>query len=259
MANFTMTLGEVLTHIPTVWDKTDPYPIFDEAYREELNRKIVDHYLLYEIGQETIGQFVFALNRKMREIMPMHNQMYKSQIDIDPLQTINVHTSSENDNTIDSSAQTESSDTETQTGTSSSTQNSNGESASRSVSSELPQVRLSGDEDYATEAADTNSQTTGSGSASGTTTGKNASNGTVSTTGANRANGTMSTTTAGTQGHGAKLLREYRKSFLNIDLDVIKELETLFFAVWDNGDDYADNDYFGGMRYGRISGRFGII
>lgn len=56
------------------------YPIFDESYRNVLNRKIIEHFWFREIGYETIHMFLFALNRKMREIMPLYNQRYKSEL-----------------------------------------------------------------------------------------------------------------------------------------------------------------------------------
>lgn len=61
------------------------YPIFDEAYRQNLNEKILDHYFDREIGFETAGLFKRHLNIKMNEIMPLYNQMYKSELlEIDP-------------------------------------------------------------------------------------------------------------------------------------------------------------------------------
>jgi hypothetical protein len=55
------------------------YPIFSESHRQELNEKIVNHFRYREIGFETIHQFIFALNRKMFEIMPFYNQLYESE------------------------------------------------------------------------------------------------------------------------------------------------------------------------------------
>lgn len=55
------------------------YPIFSESHRQELNEKIVNHFRYREIGYETINQFIFALNRKMFEIMPFYNQLYESE------------------------------------------------------------------------------------------------------------------------------------------------------------------------------------
>lgn len=55
------------------------YPIFSESHRQELNDKIVNHFRYREIGYETVTQFIFALNRKMFEIMPFYNQLYESE------------------------------------------------------------------------------------------------------------------------------------------------------------------------------------
>lgn len=55
------------------------YPIFSESHRKELNEKIINHFRYREIGYETIHQFIFALNRKMFEIMPFYNQLYESE------------------------------------------------------------------------------------------------------------------------------------------------------------------------------------
>lgn len=46
--------------------------------REELNKKIIDHYKYREIGFETPWRFVDELNIKMNEIMPYYNQLFKS-------------------------------------------------------------------------------------------------------------------------------------------------------------------------------------
>lgn len=55
------------------------YPIFSESHRQELNEKIVNHFRYREIGYETVTQFIFALNRKMFEIMPFYNRLYESE------------------------------------------------------------------------------------------------------------------------------------------------------------------------------------
>lgn len=62
------------------------YPIFDEAYRAELESKILSHYYTEEIGSETVGLWKHQLKNKMREIMPYYNQLYMSEkIKFDPL------------------------------------------------------------------------------------------------------------------------------------------------------------------------------
>ena len=52
------------------------YPIWNETYRETLNKKILNHYYENEIGFETASLFKFYLNSKMAEIMPYYNKIY---------------------------------------------------------------------------------------------------------------------------------------------------------------------------------------
>lgn len=65
-----------LSHAKVIGD----YPIFDEAYREVLNSKILRHYYTREIGAETVGLWKLWLNTRMREIMPYYNKMYQSEL-----------------------------------------------------------------------------------------------------------------------------------------------------------------------------------
>lgn len=235
MSTFTIRLSEIEDMGEPIFATDDPeaYPIFSETHRPVLNRKILDHYANYEIGHETISMFRFALNRKMREIMPYYNQLYKSTLlEIDPLATVNYTEAgtSENEGTASS----------TSDGTNESTTN----SKSRSVSSDTPQTHLQGNEDYATGATDSIGESTVNGS----------SEGTASQT--TNANGSVNRNVTGSQGHQATLLMQYRKSLLNIDMNVISELESLFMAVWDNGDEFSGSR---GISYGWTYGGFGYI
>lgn len=99
MARYTMELGELLqqwTPDKNIWDLSDmidiiknsrdrlfssSYPIWDEAYRDVLNTKIITHYFYREIGFATPSQFMFKLTNKMQEIMPYYNQLYETQMD----------------------------------------------------------------------------------------------------------------------------------------------------------------------------------
>lgn len=58
------------------------YPIFDEDYREILNKNILNYYYNYEIGFETPELFKFYLNNKLSLIMPMYNNLYNAQKDL---------------------------------------------------------------------------------------------------------------------------------------------------------------------------------
>lgn len=70
---------DVLTlAIPHVFDFD--YPIFDESYREVLERKILRHFYTREICEETVGLWKLRLDDKMNIIMPYYNQLYKSEL-----------------------------------------------------------------------------------------------------------------------------------------------------------------------------------
>ena len=56
------------------------FPIFDEAYRPVLEKKILKHYYTREIGLETVGLWKLFLDTKLNEIMPYYNQLYKSEL-----------------------------------------------------------------------------------------------------------------------------------------------------------------------------------
>ena len=74
------------------------YPIFDEAYRHALNVKIIKHYYLREIGQETAALWKFFLQRKMQEIMPYYNQLYLSELlEFNPLYDVDLYTEHKGD------------------------------------------------------------------------------------------------------------------------------------------------------------------
>src|SRR5699024_1405501 len=92
---------------------------------------------------------------------------------------------------------------------------------SRTVASETPQTRLAGDEDYASSAQDSASESTADGQAGETNTGSTKTTGTAHSEGYN--------------GSPSDLLARYRATFLNVDLMVLDELLGLFIVVWDIG------------------------
>lgn len=54
------------------------YPIFNEDYRGQLNKKIKNRYMFNEIGFETPERFIMELNSRMDLIMPYYNDLYNS-------------------------------------------------------------------------------------------------------------------------------------------------------------------------------------
>lgn len=183
------------------------YPIFDEDYRPVLNNKIIEHYAFREIGLETPAQFARFMARKMGEIMVYYNQLYKSElIPIQALTRLDY---------------TEEYDREG-TAASDSTARADGTGSSRDVSSNTPQGLLSmpsiENEVYATNAM-IGKTTSGSTSSANNTTDstdhyfkKIAGNNAIRT--------------------DAQMLKEFRDTFLNIDLQIIEELEPLFMQIW---------------------------
>lgn len=66
------------------------YPIWDEAKRDWLNQRIIDHFWLRQIGADTPRLFVFYLNRRMRERMPGINPVFQALETSRPLDNIDV-------------------------------------------------------------------------------------------------------------------------------------------------------------------------
>ena len=76
MAQYTVTIKDILKSGFDLGLKD--YPIYDESYRPVLNAKILNHYMLREIGLETPAAFKLYLNNRMNEIMPKYNILYRA-------------------------------------------------------------------------------------------------------------------------------------------------------------------------------------
>lgn len=78
---------------PKIFD-VDNIPVYVEAHKPLLLKKILLHYYQREIGFETVGLWKHYLNTKLKEIMPYYNQLYASELlEYDPLQNVNnTHT-----------------------------------------------------------------------------------------------------------------------------------------------------------------------
>ena len=241
------------------------YPIFDENYRKVLECKILKHYYTREICCESVGLWKLFLNRRMNEIMPYYNQLYKSElIEFNPLYDIDLTTSSSSNNNSQKTNKEDSSSTDkttlsstgksTKTGTEESSGNSSGSTTSDDekwdIYSETPQGTISNLDNmtYLTNArknTDNSSATDKRNSSSSSKSSDNISsenNGTNNTTRSStfNSNGNINTTQEYLQTiqgkHGgnsnSKLLMEYRQTFLNIDLEIINKMEDLFFQLW---------------------------
>lgn len=216
--------------IPKIFTFT--FPIFDENYRTVLEKKILKHFYTREICEETVGLWKLRLDAKLNEIMPYYNKLYNSELlEFNPLYTANLTRKKKTD--YDSNRNT------SNNGTVNSTSNSNGSDTGTNTNvgldlySDTPQGSITNVEN---EAYLTNvRKTTDSGNSSSTTSNSTTGNVTNSDTGTDALNSTEEylETVIGFEGSSASdLLIKYRDTFLNIDMMVIGDLETLFFQLW---------------------------
>lgn len=196
------------------------FKCFDDDYRKRLVGIIIDHYWNRDIGQETIQKFQLAVQRTMNLNMPYFNKLYESErLEFDPLQTIDMRTLTSNQ-----SEQAQNTEGASQAAT----QNATG---SRTVSSELPQTMLAGDEDYATAATDATGQT----NATSNSTENGSSNATGSESG--------ESSVQGYQASPSSLIQDYRSQLIIIDQMVLDSLADCFMLVFNTGDDYSEGAF----------------
>lgn len=193
------------------------YPIFDENYRHVLNTKILKHYYINEIGLETYALWKLRLNTKMNEIMPYYNQLYKSELyTFNPLYDIDITRQHKVDRSQEGTTSTKDTSTTEQT---------NG-NVHADAYSDTPQGGITGVEklNYLTnyrKVTDDNKLDT-------TITGN-----TDTDTGITSLESYVETV-KGKQGarNYSDLLKDFRSTFLNIDMQVIESLSDLFMLIW---------------------------
>lgn len=210
---------------PPLGDMTglEHFPIFDEDYRPILVGKILDRYWNLEIGQESADMFWHALRRWLNENMPMYNELYKTIPFEQALETANLTTTTTGDtvsNTVTSGESEQLSDVE---------------SRAKTFNNEMPQTAMSEDENYATSAVESESDTT--------TNGSGTESGSADTTTTQEA----VSTTRGYQGSQSSLLAEFRANILNVDGLILDNMRNLFMLIWRNGDTASTTEYLRGF------------
>lgn len=245
------------------------FPIFDENYRLILEKKILKHFYTREICEETYGLWKLRLDDKMNMIMPYYNKLYNSElIEFNPLYdtdyTIN-HSgqASGQSNELNRNTRTLNT-TESEINGNTRTLNTQDNNSSSSTPkndrwdlySDTPQGGINGitaDNDsvsnntYLTNARHIIEDGTGTTSQS-----INAQTGTIGDSGARNvtqggtigdsggvdiSNSTLDSYIDRVSGKRSgvsysKLIQEFRETLLNIDAMIIKELEPLFFGLW---------------------------
>lgn len=221
------------------------YPIFDENYKGVLETKILKHYYTREICAETYGLWKLFLDRKLNEIMPYYNQLYESELlKFNPFIDTNLiinNSRNRNENNIRNSSGT-ANGTVSNVNTSGTTGNSvsNNSSKGWNLYNDTPQGGIENIEDmsYLTNATKDTSENLGVNyqSSKGTSTDVNTSSN------SNKSIDVGNLTSVdkyvenlvGKRGGDSysKLLDEFRKTFLNIDVMIIDDLQNLFFKLW---------------------------
>lgn len=234
----TVELREVVQSGVKVWDFD--YPSYYQGdQKAAFEQKVLDHFWTRQIGQETVGRFLLYFRRTVREIMPYYIQRYESvdlmkDPEIRPLDNYNMieEYESERSDTNTGSSKV--------TGTSSNqeTNSSTGKTGGINVRSDTPQesllipvgtdgnVQLT----YATEVEQnrglSDSEVSTDSETATESTSEDQSTGNGSETHKLTRRGNIGVTTY------AQLLEGYRQTFLNIDMEVIKELESCFLGVF---------------------------
>lgn len=221
------------------WDKviTSRVKMFDEEYRKVLYKKILKHYYTREIGAESVGLWQLWMNTKLEEVMPYYNQLYESElIKIEPLRNVDYSRTYDKKG-VGSKQETGRVDsTSTDSGSSESSESASESSDSTDLYSDTPQGGITGLKEmkYLTNARLVNE----SGSSSGSSKKSSSSTGNVVSDTANTTthdDSEVYTEKIVGKTDGASMsamLKEFRESFLNIDMMVIGEFSDLFMNLW---------------------------
>ena len=221
-------VATVITNaIPKIFDFD--FPIFDEAYRPVLERKILMHYYTREIALESYGLWKLKLNTRLNEVMPFFNKRYESKLlTFNPLFDVDYTTESNRNIEGSSNRDTSSSHSTSVEGENSSS----GTNVGKNLYSDTPQGTIQNltAETYLTNATynDVTNRTSGEyeGSERGSAEGNEENTMTSTDDYLERVVGKR-----GGESY-SKLLKDYRDTFINVDVEVIESLADLFFTLW---------------------------
>ena len=210
MAQYTLTIKQLKENNVPLFNFN--YPIFNEEYRPILEDKITRHFYFREIGFETVGRFLFELETKLNEIMPFYNKMYESTLlEFDPL--LNYQVKETYEKKVSGNTQ----------GNANSTSSGSQNEKTNNLFSDTPQGRV----DF-----NTSSHVTTMAQDVGSSTSSNES--IITQSQSNNDREEFVRTMEGNIGVQtfSQLVNDYRKTFLNVDMMVIDELNELFMRVY---------------------------
>lgn len=245
---YTETLGNLIALGYDTDDKlhlsVDYYPIYDENHRTDLNEKIIRHYALREIGQETAQQFIFYLGVTMAEIMPYFNERYKTlDMKYNPLQSVDMTTDSENGSESQSSSKASS--TQDSTSSSSSKSDNASTTTSKSFDSDVPQTGVVGDfARYASHANESQADSSGTASSSQDSA-SHATSHSATDYQHDASNSKGKSHVSGRSQSAMSLVQEYRNAIINVDMEIVRSLEPCFMQLWGSYDTIFSNHHYG--------------
>lgn len=180
--------------------------------KDKLAKKIVNHYYMRELGQETIGQWIHTVKYTMEEIMEEYLPLiYSRSIEYDPLVNVDVTETFTREANVDN--------------TGSSTSNSTSSGNSIGLNSDTPQGRVSKTSilsgEYATSTAGTETES----EVENTTNTSSGSESLENYTKRTKGNSGVSAT-------AQKMIEQYRDNIRAIDKDIIDKLETCFMGLY---------------------------
>lgn len=202
MAHYTVTIKTLLDHDFDLG--LQDYPIWNESYRNILNKKILDHYYMDEIGFETAELFKHFLNARMNEIMNYYNELYVNQEKLitDTLENVDLYENSSRNN-------------QNNVSTSSSSNSDN-----KNLYQDTPQGQI--------DFTDLENQRW----ATNLTMNKNNISDTSSSNGINNEEYTRHVHGNNGKDYKVKLLLDIKKNLFNIDMMIINDLKELFMQIY---------------------------
>ena len=172
--------------------------------KEQLAKRIIEHYYTREIGTDAIGQFMLFAKDKMHEIMETYAPLiYSASIKYDPLVNVDY--------------------TESYSGSSDSNSNSSSttNSGSLTVNSDTPQGQISKSEILQGKYA--------------SSTGANESENSIEDTSSNTGTQNYTKTVKGNSGVSAtaqRMILQYRENIRALNTEIVYALEPLFMSIF---------------------------
>lgn len=213
--------------IKNSWNKifTKNWEIFDEKYREILCTKILKTFYTREICAETVELWKLWLDATLCDIMPYYNKLYESDsIKFDVFDNINLSkkyerkTNENNENNENSKGNVVTNSNSNSNGKNVDKYNDTPQGGLSDIENNkyLTNVRIVENEDNTGTDINTNNEL------------NNESKGKKDSL----EEYIESITGKNTAENNSKLLLDFRDTFINIDMMIIKNLEPLFFNLW---------------------------